>query len=324
MTRRLREARSGKISLTGGVRCLFLVYADDLLCLLAHEHLPTLILAEWENAEDALQTLEDLGLSSAADKSESLLIPPGDMVGDLFRRQAHLTRRGHYEVKKRDDQLARLRMEDKEQEGDACKEQETGRSANCWDNSAALEAEKVTPFRRVCQLRILGLTLDERFSFQEHFAQIINRAKIRMGIATRLSGIAWGLETNVLRMTSNSLITSLLTYGLAVTGSMAYEQLLSKVDAAIINVTARKILGVGASARIPALHLTAGVKSIHNLYLQHCAELLDSSLRVTNGTIQKRMRLWVDGIYGTKQWIPSIIRLDDPQSYINSDFSIKT
>ena len=72
-------------------------------------------------------------------------------------------------------------------------------------------------------------------------------------------------------MTASTLIYSLLRYGLAVTGSMAYEQSLQKLDAAVINVTARKILGVGTSARLPTLHIGAGVKSMRNLCLQHCA-----------------------------------------------------
>ena len=85
---------------------------------------------------------------------------------------------------------------------------------------------------------------------------------------------------------------------------MANEQSLSKEDTAVINVAARRILGVGPSASAPALHSTAGVKSIRNLWFQPCAELLDSSPRVTNGAIQYRLRKWADGIYDAKQWMP--------------------
>ena len=85
---------------------------------------------------------------------------------------------------------------------------------------------------------------------------------------------------------------------------MANEQSLSKVVTAVINVAARRIPGVGPSARAPALRSTAGVKSIRNLWFQPCAELLDSSPRVTNGAIQYRLRKWADGIYDAKQWMP--------------------
>ena len=162
---------------------------------------------------------------------------------------------------------------------------------------------QAAPFKSVKVLKIAGLMLDERLSFQEHFCAEI-RAEIRMGVPPRVSGFVWGFGTNVLRMTSNALITSLWRYGLAVTGFMAYEQSLSKVDTVVINVAARRILGVGPSARLPALRSTAGAKSIRNLWFQLCAELSDSSLRVTNGAIQCRLRKWADGIYDAKQWMP--------------------
>ena len=103
----------------------------------------------------------------------------------------------------------------------------------------------------------------------------------------------WGLETGVLRMTANSLVTSLLRYGLASVGSGAYEQPLSRIDAAAINITARRVLWVTCSARLPTLHASAGVKSIHNQYLQRCGELLDSALRAEASSIQDRMQDWV-------------------------------
>ena len=67
-------------------------------------------------------------------------------------------------------------------------------------------------------------------------------------------------------MTASTLIMSLIRYGMAVVGSMAYEQSLQRLDTAILNVTARRVLGVGQSGRIPTLHITAGMKSYHNVY----------------------------------------------------------
>ena len=66
---------------------------------------------------------------------------------------------------------------------------------------------------------------------------------------------------------------------------MAYGQPLLRLDAAIVEVAARRILGVGLSARLPALHITAGIKFLRNLYLKRCAELLDSALRVAGSAI---------------------------------------
>ena len=69
--------------------------------MLAHEDLPTLDLAEWGNAEDALRELEYLGLSSDVDTSESFLISPQGVAGDFHRQQARPTRRGQCGVKRR-------------------------------------------------------------------------------------------------------------------------------------------------------------------------------------------------------------------------------
>ena len=195
---------------------MFLKYADDLVCVLAHESLPILNLAEWENAEDTIRELGDLGLSSAEEKSESLLISPGMVVEDLFRRKAGLSRKGHYGVKTRDDQLETFRtVAPWSEDPDTCE-----RVVADLGGGQPLQG----PFERVRVLKILGLLIGERFSFQEHFSNLIDRAKIRMGIISRVSGRAWGLETNVLRMTPNALVAGMLRYGLTITGAMAYEQ----------------------------------------------------------------------------------------------------
>ena len=94
---------------TSRVCCLYILYAGDLLCALAHEHLPILSLAEWENTEDTLQEMAELGPPLAGEKSEGLLISPKHTAEDVFRRRAGLSRKGHYGVKKRDDQLEALR-----------------------------------------------------------------------------------------------------------------------------------------------------------------------------------------------------------------------
>ena len=70
-------------------------------------------------------------------------------------------------------------------------------------------------------------------------------------------------------MTTNTSICSLLRFGLAVAGSVAYEQLLLRLDTAVINVAARRIIGVGVSARLPTLRVSAGVKSMRNVSLSN-------------------------------------------------------
>ena len=95
-----------------------------------------------------------------------------------------------------------------------------------------------------------------------------------------------------MRITADALVTSLLRYGLGTYGSGAYEQCLRKIDTCVVNVVARKVLGVGRSARLPILHATAGAQAMRNLYTQRCAELVDAALRASASSIQNRLKTW--------------------------------
>ena len=107
-------------------------------------------------------------------------------------------------------------------------------------------------------------------------------------------------------MTADTLLVSLLRYGLAVTGSMSCEQSPSRLDVAVINVAARRILGVNISARLPTLLAPAGLKSIRNFYRQHCAEVLDSAFRVANSAIRGRLLPQSVRMYGATSWSSEI------------------
>ena len=67
-------------------------------------------------------------------------------------------------------------------------------------------------------------------------------------------------------------------------------------------MVARKVLGVGRSARLPVSLAAAGVQSVQNLYLQHCAELVDASLRASESAIRVRLNRWMERLYGVKEW----------------------
>ena len=75
-----------------------------------------------------------------------------------------------------------------------------------------------------------------------------------MGLLAKVSGFAWGLETGVMRVTAEALIASFPRYALAITGSMAYEQSLKRLDASVVNTTASRAPGPGVSARLLTLH----------------------------------------------------------------------
>ena len=275
------------------VLCRSYLYADDVACVLAHARKPRLQLAAWGNADDVQESLSDSGRKTAREKSENMLISPNDTMEDLHRRCPSNTQKGLFQVKTRDDQLAALREHVEEDNCPSPNDQENGPQMHITGslNTASL------PFAEVSQIKILGLLVDYRFCFQQHTAQLLGQAKTRMGILARASGFTWGLETNVLRITAGALVTSLLRYEVSVHGSGPYEQFLSRIDTCIINITARRVIGAGRSTRFPVLLATAGMKSIRNLYLQHNAKMLDSSLRATSSPIQTRLCRWAARVY---------------------------
>ena len=64
------------------------------------------------------------------------------------------------------------------------------------------------PYPPVEKLKVLGVIRDTRMSFDQHFTNIIARAKVRRGILRRVGGHTWGAETSILRTTSRALVES--------------------------------------------------------------------------------------------------------------------
>ena len=84
-------------------------------------------------------------------------------------------------------------------------------------------------------------------------------------------------------MTHDAGITSLLRYALVATGSCCSPDLIRSASTQIVNIAARK-------ARSESLHFIVGTDAIYNLYVRHCADFLDACLRVSNRTINARLR----------------------------------
>ena len=157
------------------------------------------------------------------------------------------------------------------------------------------------PYQVSDEIKILGVLIDRNFRFEEHIAGIRDRAKMRMVISSRLAGCTWGAEVGLLMHTGDAPVTSLLRYGLLVVGSGAYKQALRALEVGVTSVLARKILGVGRTARIVALHAAVRVFSVHNLCIQQCASLLVLSLRTTGSSITTRIRRWLMGANGVRE-----------------------
>ena len=65
----------------------------------------------------------------------------------------------------------------------------------------------------------------------------------------------------MVKATGDALLISLLRYGPAVIGSSAMDGVLGKEDTNVINVLARRVLGVNRTARLPVLHALSGMTS---------------------------------------------------------------
>ena len=103
------------------------------------------------------------------------------------------------------------------------------------------------PFPLQETVKVLGVLLDSHVTLDEHFRALMSGAQIRQGILTRVARMTWGLDTGVLRATHDALITSLLRYGLTLTGSCLPDDLLNKLDTRVVNIAARKLRGCHTS-----------------------------------------------------------------------------
>ena len=134
------------------------------------------------------------------------------------------------------------------------------------------------PYPVADEMAILGITFDPHMTLDAHFKVLLAKAQLRQGILTRVARTSWGLETTILKVTHDALLTSLLRYGLVVMGSCIPDDLMDKLDTQIINVAARRIVGLPITTRVEALHFIAGTHSSRNLYSYHCAVFLHSTL----------------------------------------------
>jgi len=70
---------------------------------------------------------------------------------------------------------------------------------------------KIIPYTK--NLKILGLTFDEKLSWTTHIKKLKDKAKKRLNIIKVLSGTKWGADSKTLINIYNSLIRSILDYG---------------------------------------------------------------------------------------------------------------
>ena len=163
-------------------------------------------------------------------------------------------------------------------------------------------------------MKVLGVIFDEHFSLQDHFENLLERSKVRMGVLTRLSGQKWGMEARMLRLTGQSLVISLIEYGYVITGSGMSDSQLHQLNTRLLNTLARRIVGVGPSARLPVLFAMAGTLAPHNTYIQQCGETLNLILRAKGSSVQSKVMAQLCDLYKVPAWTPQPQSLPQPDT----------
>ena len=202
------------------------------------------------------------GLMLARPKCRNLLVSPGRIIGQAFRRKT-----GYAETYRRD-----LKKNDVLREHRACAAEDAG---DIPPDAFPIALRKKLPYEYSDPLSILGVWRDGRLRFAYHIKGVLGRATVRHGIMARLARSPWGLETGALKATHSAMLLSFSGFALATAGSGAYDEGLRSLEVQLANISARRIVGIGRLARIAALRMTAGVTSVQNQYSRKCALLLE-------------------------------------------------
>ena len=162
--------------------------------------------------------------------------------------------------------------------------------------------DRTFPFPLTDNLKILGVIIDNWFTLEDHFRQVLTKAPVRQGILQRVAGCRWGLEVGILSMTNDSIVESLLRYALNVLGACLPHDLIKKANTQILNIMARRIGAIGRTARIETLHFYMNTQTIQNMGVVHTAHFLDSCLRAEGSTIKARLLEELCAYYGAENF----------------------
>ena len=149
------------------------------------------------------------------------------------------------------------------------------------DTQNKVEGSEGLPFPWKYQFKLLGVILDSRWTFEEHFKNVQLKAKKRIAILRKVSGTKWGLDSRILTAAAHALIESITNYGLAITGTNKELAGLKEIDLKIMHPIARQITGTNRTIRREILYPLADLRAIDNHYVQKTANMLDRTLRPT-------------------------------------------
>ena len=113
----------------------------------------------------------------------------------------------------------------------------------------------------------------------------------------------------MLRVTHAAITTSLLRYGLVVTGSCFPADLFAKKETCVTSMLAQRILGLCPTTLIEAPHSLGDTQSFKNFYITHCAGLVDSVLTTSGRTLRARVQSELGSALGMDSVAIDSIRL---------------
>ena len=259
---------------------LDLFFADDMTILITAPSLSQLCSLAHFSDESVHSTMASGSLQIQRRKTQNILLDPRIIVDGIYRRTDTTS-----------PQTTHARVRDQ-----YCREaQWTANTLDFHPNQETpteprpKDLDRPFPYPLSSALKVLGITIDRHFTFDSHCSALLAKSRTRQGILSSVAHRGWGLETAVLRITHDALVTSLLRYGLNILGSTMPEDLINRIDVLVINPAARRITGLETHTRIEVLHFLAGTQSYRNLYVCHSASFLHSSMMVPGSQIRTRL-----------------------------------
>ena len=155
----------------------------------------------------------------------------------------------------------------------------TLRKMDLPDGVSATSLRGQLPFSFASLFKIPGVTVGETTSFAGHLDDALRGISLRQEIMAQLARTPWVLEVSIFRSMRGAPSTSLVCYGLAASGSAAYEGLLDRLETQCTHVAARRITGVARTDCLEALRAVVGGATVRKLYLQQCGIMIGCTLR---------------------------------------------
>ena len=142
-----------------------LMYADDVLTANAHPSINKLKTLAVKEAEGKPGNLSELQLNAEPSRAKNFIASPASIIHGVFRRQPAARHRGILQTRGREDEINLIRSTP-DREGVGQSEHEL--------------AQQGLPYQHAEAIKILGITSDHRFCFEQHVEGVMERAKTRL------------------------------------------------------------------------------------------------------------------------------------------------